>query len=330
MEVRRKAGQPVNPDDQRDEDLKLLAINCRAELRPRKAIPILEKLLQGPSSPKLRSKAVFVLAQSNSPKARRDPEETSHAAPPAPELQSQAIQYLGVMGGPESRAILAEVYTSSTDVDVKRRILRAFMVSGEKQRLLDGGADRAERGPAIGSGAAARRDGRTRRALAALSEGIDGRGQEADPPGDVRRRQLDAPDRAAQVREGSRAARHRRAEPRADGRSADWRGAGRDLQHRQGSGGEEERDQCALHSRQRDGARRARAQRKRRRDEEVHRAEAVGDGRQGGHRLHARESSTSRGSDHDWPTFHSRRLPRNPVPGHGCERAAASHSRTAR
>ena len=40
------------------------------------------------------------------------------------------------MGGAESRATLAEVYTASTDVDVKRRILRAFMVSGDKQRLL--------------------------------------------------------------------------------------------------------------------------------------------------------------------------------------------------
>ena len=53
-----------------------------------------------------------------------------------PELQSQAIQYLGVHGGPESRAVLAEVYGATTDVDVKRRILRAFMVAGEKDRLL--------------------------------------------------------------------------------------------------------------------------------------------------------------------------------------------------
>jgi HEAT repeat protein len=41
-----------------------------------------------------------------------------------------------VHGGPESRAVLAEVYGGTTDVDVKRRILRAFMVSGEKDRLL--------------------------------------------------------------------------------------------------------------------------------------------------------------------------------------------------
>jgi HEAT repeat protein len=135
MEVRRKAGQPVNPDDQKDEDLKLLALNSVMNSDPERAIPLLEKVLQGPSSPKLRSKAVFVLAQSSSPKARQILRDLARGSS-GPELQSQAIQQLGVMGGPESRAILAEVYTSSTDVDVKRRILRAFMVSGEKQRLF--------------------------------------------------------------------------------------------------------------------------------------------------------------------------------------------------
>ena len=135
MEVRRKAGQPVNPDDQKDEDLKLLALNSVMNSDPERAIPLLEKVLQGPSSPKLRSKAVFVLAQSNSPKARQILRDLARGSS-GPELQNQAIQQLGVMGGSESRAILAEVYTSSTDVDVKRRILRAFMVSGEKQRLF--------------------------------------------------------------------------------------------------------------------------------------------------------------------------------------------------
>jgi HEAT repeat protein len=53
-----------------------------------------------------------------------------------PELQNKAIDYLGQVGGGESRAALAEIYAASSDVDVKRRILRAFMVGGEKARLL--------------------------------------------------------------------------------------------------------------------------------------------------------------------------------------------------
>jgi HEAT repeat protein len=135
MEVRRKAGQPPNPDDQTDEDLKLLALNSVMNSDPERAIPLLEKVLQGPASPKLRSKAVFVLAQSNSPKARQILKDLARGSS-GPELQNQAIQQLGVMGGSESRATLAEVYASSTDVDVKRRILRSFMVAGDRQRLF--------------------------------------------------------------------------------------------------------------------------------------------------------------------------------------------------
>jgi hypothetical protein len=135
MEVRRNVGQPANPEAQSDEELKLIAVNSLLNSDPEKALPILEKLLQGPSSPKLRERAVFVLAQSNSPKAREILKNLARGSS-TPELQSKAIQYLGVMGGAESRATLAEVYSSSTDIEVKRRILRAFMVSGDKQRVL--------------------------------------------------------------------------------------------------------------------------------------------------------------------------------------------------
>ena len=135
MEVRRNVGQPVNPEAQGDEELKLIAINSLLNSDPEKALPILEKLLQGPASPRVRERAVFVLAQSNSPRAREILKNLARGSS-APELQSKAIQYLGVMGGAESRATLAEVYSASTDVDVKRRILRAFMVSGDKQRVL--------------------------------------------------------------------------------------------------------------------------------------------------------------------------------------------------
>lgn len=135
MEVRRNVGQPVNPEAQGDEELKLIAVNSLLNSDPEKALPILEKLLQGPASPRVRERAVFVLAQSNSPRAREILKNLARGSS-TPELQSKAIQYLGVMGGAESRATLAEVYSASTDVDVKRRILRAFMVSGDKQRVL--------------------------------------------------------------------------------------------------------------------------------------------------------------------------------------------------
>jgi TolA-binding protein len=137
VEMRRDSGQAVRPQDESDEDLKLLAIQALQNSDPEQAIPMLQKILQGPSSPKLKERALFVLATSSSPKARDVLVTIAKGGSGAtPDVQMKAIQYLGIHGNRESRAALADIYRSTTDVDVKRRILRAFMIAGEKDRLL--------------------------------------------------------------------------------------------------------------------------------------------------------------------------------------------------
>jgi HEAT repeat protein len=134
-EVRRDSGQPVRPESESDDDLKLMAINALVNADSEQAIPMLQKLLEGTASPKLKSRALFVLAQSSSPRAREILKVIARGNS-TPELQNRAVDYLGQHGGPESRGALAEIYAGSSDVDLKRRILRAFMVGGEKDRLL--------------------------------------------------------------------------------------------------------------------------------------------------------------------------------------------------
>jgi HEAT repeat protein len=136
VEVRSAAGQPVHPDSQSDEELKLLAIQALQNSEPERAVPMLQKILAGTGSPRLKERALFVLAQSDSPKARDVIVSIAKGTSSTPDLQMKAIQYLGIHGGTASRAALADIYKSSADVDVKRRILRAFMVAGEKDRLL--------------------------------------------------------------------------------------------------------------------------------------------------------------------------------------------------
>jgi HEAT repeat protein len=135
-EVRRMAGQPVRPEAEADEDLKLMAIQALQNSDPASAIPMLENLLKGTASPKLKSRALFVLAQSNSPRARQVLADVARGAS-LPDLQERAIQYLGIHGGAENRALLAEIYAASNDVDIKRRVLRSFMVSGDRKRVFD-------------------------------------------------------------------------------------------------------------------------------------------------------------------------------------------------
>src|SRR5262245_43009000 len=61
-EVRRTAGQPVTPEAEADEDLKLMAIQALQNSDPERAVPMLDGLLKGNASPKLKSRALFVLA----------------------------------------------------------------------------------------------------------------------------------------------------------------------------------------------------------------------------------------------------------------------------
>jgi len=135
LQVRQSAGQPVRPEAEADEELKLLALQGLQHSAPEQAVPMLEKILQGPSSPRLKDRALFVLAQSNSPQARQVLANVARGG--NPDLQRRAIQYLGVQGGRESRDLLEQIYKSSTDVDTKRRILRAFGVSGDRTRVLN-------------------------------------------------------------------------------------------------------------------------------------------------------------------------------------------------
>jgi HEAT repeat protein len=135
-DVRRSTGQPVNPESQADEEMKLIALNALQHQDSERAVPMLEKLLAGNNTPKVKGRALFVLAQIDSPAARQVLAKTARGEG-QPDLQRKAIQYLGIHGGRESRALLADVYKSTSDVDVKRRILQAFMVSGERARLLE-------------------------------------------------------------------------------------------------------------------------------------------------------------------------------------------------
>ncbi len=135
VEVRGAGGQPMRPEAQADEDLKIYAMQALGNTDPAQAVPMLEKQLTGTGSPRLKGQALYVLAQMNDPRARAVLINIAKGSA-IPELQSRAIQYLGAHGGRESRAMLAEIYSSTTDVDVKRRILRAFTAAGEKDRLL--------------------------------------------------------------------------------------------------------------------------------------------------------------------------------------------------
>jgi hypothetical protein len=135
IEVKQSTGQPVKPADQSDEELKMLAIQGLMNSDSERALPLLEKVINGSASPKEKSKALFVLAQSGSPQAREILGRIARGQT-NPDLQRKAVEYLGLFGGAEARKTLADVYASTGDASVKHAILRSYMIGGDHERLF--------------------------------------------------------------------------------------------------------------------------------------------------------------------------------------------------
>jgi HEAT repeat protein len=146
MEMLGQAGAPPSPSAQPDEELKLLAINSLMQSDPDQAVPILQKLLKGDSSEKVKERALFVLTQSSSPEARKTLDQMARDTG-NPALQRKAIHYMGLMGNAESRNELASIYKGSSDIQLKKDILRSFMQSGSRDFLLD--VARSEQNPEL-------------------------------------------------------------------------------------------------------------------------------------------------------------------------------------
>lgn len=147
IEVRQKSGQPVSPESQTDCETKLMALNSLMQVESGRAVPILEKMAHSPDCLKLRSQVIFVLAQINSPEAHALLVKFAQGNDSNPVLQARAISAIGQMGGTWGRDALANVYSSSNDVETKKSILRSLMQSGDRERILT--AAKTEKDPQL-------------------------------------------------------------------------------------------------------------------------------------------------------------------------------------
>ena len=135
-EVKQATGQGVSPESQNDEDLKLYAINALVNSDPERAVPLLDKLLgEAKTSPRLKERALFVLAQSRTDQARAIVSQYARNGS-NPDLQLHAVEYLGTSRSKESQQVLSEIYGSVSDVNIKRAVLRGYMMSRDSQHLM--------------------------------------------------------------------------------------------------------------------------------------------------------------------------------------------------
>ena len=136
LEVKDAMGKPVSPAATPDEELKLLALNSLLHTDSEQALPMLEKMINGQQPIHLKKRALFVVSQSKSPRAKEILTSAAKGSS-GPDLQLEALQYLQIVGGVEEKKLLSDVYTTSKDRDVKRRVVDALFIQGDAKALVE-------------------------------------------------------------------------------------------------------------------------------------------------------------------------------------------------
>jgi HEAT repeat protein len=139
------SGSGAAARDDEDEDLKLYALDGLMQAEPERAVPILERFLAGDHSLKLKERALFVLAQSETPRARQILVELVRSGNP-PELRLKAVEQLGIAGGKDDLAALQSIWNDSS-LEVKRKVLEAWMVAGQSEPVIE--VARTEKDPQL-------------------------------------------------------------------------------------------------------------------------------------------------------------------------------------
>src|SRR5262249_22323349 len=136
VEMKSSTGHPANLENvPQDEELKLLALQSLINSDPERAIPILDKVIHGNESPKMKDKALFVLSQSSAEKAQQSLLSVAKAGND-PDLQKRAIRDRGMNGNSRNRAVLKEIYNSSANVEIKKAVFHGWLMCGAKDDVL--------------------------------------------------------------------------------------------------------------------------------------------------------------------------------------------------
>lgn len=128
VEIQQQAGKAVDPNAEANEELKLMAINGLLNSDAERAVPLLEKILKSPSSPRLRDRALFVLTQNKSPQAQQLLLATAKSGS-NPDLQLRALRYLAMSGSKNVSAELVAIYNASHSPALKRQAISSLMMA---------------------------------------------------------------------------------------------------------------------------------------------------------------------------------------------------------
>jgi hypothetical protein len=135
LEIRDGKAAKSTPDAN-NEELKLYALDGLMQVDPEKAVPVLEKLLAGNSSPRIKERALFVLSQSDSPRAREILLRTAKTGQPIA-LRCEAVKTLGIAGEPDDIAALAAIARdTAAPPEVREAVVEAYLIADRPEELF--------------------------------------------------------------------------------------------------------------------------------------------------------------------------------------------------
>jgi hypothetical protein len=135
LEIKETLGKPSRPEDESDDELRLIALAGLMHSDPGRAFPIIEKFLKSVQSPRIQERLLFLLAETNFPQAQTLLEQTARGR--NPDLQILAIRYLRNAKTEPPNHLFSEVYASTNDTNVKRAVLDSLYSKGRAKELVD-------------------------------------------------------------------------------------------------------------------------------------------------------------------------------------------------
>ncbi|HEY7470891.1 MAG TPA: HEAT repeat domain-containing protein [Gemmatimonadota bacterium] len=120
------------PDE--ETDVRVAAINALMEMDAERALPVLEKVLarRDPCSETLRRKAVFIVADGDSPRATDILLEVARTDPDA-ETRGQAVFWLSEVDDPRAVDALEQILQESRDTELREKALFALSENDDER-----------------------------------------------------------------------------------------------------------------------------------------------------------------------------------------------------
>jgi hypothetical protein len=127
----------VDDEEEPVSDAEALAIAALRGLMaapPERALPLVRKVLEGQQTPRVKERAVFVLAQIDGAEAAALLKQTAQSG--QGKLRMQAVRALGIRGDADSLATLKALYPNG-DAAVRDAVVESLMIANDRKGLYE-------------------------------------------------------------------------------------------------------------------------------------------------------------------------------------------------